>query len=311
MLAGRVADAAGWEPGLRVREQVCASGDRSRPVLYIHGATFPSDLSVFFRFDDRSWADNLNEAGFTVFGLDFAGYGGSERYASMEAGSSRSGLPEGRSVVADRQVARTVDLILASTGAKRVSIISHSWGTIVAGRFAARRPELVDRLVLFGAIAGRFEGREPVSTAWDLVTIEQQHARFVKDVPPTHSPVLLQHEFGRWAQAYLESDSGGPSRHPPSVAIPSGPACDIAETWSGRFPYDMSGITAPVLLMRGEWDSSSTARDARWLREQLVRAASIRDVVVPKATHLMHLEVGRTTLYAATNAFLADPDGRR
>lgn len=309
LLAGGAADAAGWEPALRIREQVPASGDRSSPVLYIHGATFPSDLSVFFRLDGHSWADRLNEAGFTVFGLDLAGYSGSARYVSMADDTLRRGPAEGRAVVALHQLARAMDLILESTGVNRVSIVSHSWSTIVAGCFAAGRPDLVERLVLFGAIAERPGAREPVSTAWELVTIAQQHARFVKDVPPTRSPVLLQHEFARWARAYLESDPGGSSRHPSLVAIPSGPAQDIAETWSGRFPYDMSRITAPVLLVRGEWDSSSTARDATWLREQLVRAASITEVVVPAATHLMHLEVGRTGLHAATNAFLTAAEG--
>ena len=32
-----------------------------RAVLYIHGATFPSALSIAYRFDGRSWRDALNE----------------------------------------------------------------------------------------------------------------------------------------------------------------------------------------------------------------------------------------------------------
>lgn len=35
-----------------------------RPVLYVHGATFPSALSVAHRFDGFSWRDALSEAGF-------------------------------------------------------------------------------------------------------------------------------------------------------------------------------------------------------------------------------------------------------
>ena len=44
-------------------------------VLYVHGATFPSALSIAHRFDGRSWRDALCEAGFHVWGLDFLGYG--------------------------------------------------------------------------------------------------------------------------------------------------------------------------------------------------------------------------------------------
>jgi alpha-beta hydrolase superfamily lysophospholipase len=52
-------------------------------VLYVHGATFPSALSVAHRFDGHSWRDALCEAGFHVWGLDFLGYGESDRYPEM------------------------------------------------------------------------------------------------------------------------------------------------------------------------------------------------------------------------------------
>src|SRR4051812_17543944 len=44
-------------------------------VLYVHGATFPSALSIAHRFDGRSWRDELCAAGFHVWGFDFHGYG--------------------------------------------------------------------------------------------------------------------------------------------------------------------------------------------------------------------------------------------
>ena len=34
------------------------------PVLYVHGGTFPSALSIAHRFDGRSWRDELADAGF-------------------------------------------------------------------------------------------------------------------------------------------------------------------------------------------------------------------------------------------------------
>src|SRR5271155_2265555 len=54
-------------------------------VLYLHGATFPSALSIAFRFSGRSWCDALCEAGFDVWGLDFLGFGGSDRHPEMDA----------------------------------------------------------------------------------------------------------------------------------------------------------------------------------------------------------------------------------
>src|SRR5690348_18220732 len=42
-----------------------------RVVLYVHGGTFPSGLSIAHRFDGRSWRDALCATGFHVWGLDF------------------------------------------------------------------------------------------------------------------------------------------------------------------------------------------------------------------------------------------------
>src|SRR5215475_15855522 len=52
-------------------------------VLYIHGATFPSALSIAHRFDGYSWRDALCDEGFDVWGFDFHGYGCSDRYPAM------------------------------------------------------------------------------------------------------------------------------------------------------------------------------------------------------------------------------------
>jgi pimeloyl-ACP methyl ester carboxylesterase len=60
-----------------------SSGSARRAVLYIHGATFPSGLSIAHRFDGRSWRDVLRDAGFSVWGLDFYGFGHSDRYPEM------------------------------------------------------------------------------------------------------------------------------------------------------------------------------------------------------------------------------------
>src|SRR5437868_1623566 len=45
-----------------------------RFVLYVHGATFPSALSIAHRIDGRSWRDELAASGFRVWGLDFQGF---------------------------------------------------------------------------------------------------------------------------------------------------------------------------------------------------------------------------------------------
>jgi pimeloyl-ACP methyl ester carboxylesterase len=54
-----------------------------KTVLYVHGGTFPSALSIAHRFDGHSWRDSLCDAGFDVWGLDFPGFGLSDPYPEM------------------------------------------------------------------------------------------------------------------------------------------------------------------------------------------------------------------------------------
>jgi len=306
MLPGVAANGPGWKPHLLLREQLPVNGDRSRPVLYIHGATFPSATSILFKFEGLSWADSLNAAGFNVFGLDFAGYGGSERYPAMTGNQENVGEPLGRCAATVEQVERAVLFIIKETGCTRISIIAHSWGTTVAGRFASQHPAIVDRLVLFGPIGLRHHPRSARSlTPWTYITVDQQYARFVKDAP-RDAPVLVETDFPRWAEAYLASDPTSRSRTPASVQTPNGPAADIGEAWCGSFPYDPSLIEAPTLIVRGAWDSTSATADMAWLKAALTASPKVEDIIIPRATHLMHLEDGRHALYAVTNAFLTE-----
>lgn len=300
-LPGTLGQGPAWRPSLMLWEQQPRSGDRSRPVLYLHGSTFPSALSILFELEGRSWADGLNDAGYDVFGLDFAGYGGSQRYEE-----SSPALPRGRTIETVDQVERAVRFILQETGAKRVSIIAHSWGTMSAGRFAGDYPELVEKLVFFGPVAQRQGPRpETIVPPYLDVTVEAQHARFIGSVPARQAPVLVEGDFPRWASGYLDSDATSRTRTPASVRVPSGPQADLADAWSGQLPYDPSRICAPTLIVRGAWDPITQDADAAWLKGALSPALFVQDVVVPQATHLMHLERGRSQLHAATEVFLA------
>ncbi len=277
-------------------------------VLYVHGATFPSALSVGYRFHGQSWMDDLAARGFDVWAFDFAGYGGSGRPPAM--GGDGTGHAPGRTADAAAQIDRVVHHVMAVTNRPRVSLIAHSWGSMPAGLFAGRHPQLIDRLCLFGPLAQRnmpgLTSPESVG-AWRLVTVREQLARFVEDIPPWHAPVLIEPELERWAPAYLASDPDAKFRAPPAVKIPGGPAADIRAAWSGNLPWGPEQVTCPVLLVRGEWDSISNDRDANWLLSRI--SSPIRqDVIIPKGTHLLHLERNRDALFAATGAFLRGDD---
>lgn len=291
----------------RLPPQAREENDRP-PVLYVHGGSFPSALSIAHRFDGRSWRDELCAGGFDVWGLDFLGFGASDPYPEMAEPAEANGVL-GQADIAAQQIERAVRWICAHLDVPRISIIAHSWGTIAVGRFAGRYPELVDRMVFFGPVTWRPPGGEPQRyPAWRLISLDDQWKRFTEDVPAGEAPVLSRRHFDDWGLAYLGTDPDSRTRSPASVKIPSGPWQDIADAWSGKLAYDPGLIRAPVAIIRGEWDSLVRDADASWLFDALKASPLRRDVKIARATHLMHLEESRYALYRETQAFLAGGD---
>jgi len=283
-------------PSLSVRRRPGSGA----PVLYVHGATFPSALSVGFDFGNGSWLDDWTARGFDAWAFDFAGFGESGRYPAMGEPAGRH-PPLGRASEAARQVADVVALIQRETG-RRVSLVSHSWGGAPAALATIARPEAIDRLVLFAPIARRTDGTPSSLPAWADVTNEAQYARFVEDVPKDHAPVL--EGFDGWAPAYLASDPDAAQRTPPAVRIPNGPRADNTDTWAGRPPWDPARITRPLAIVRGAWDSLCLDGDAATILDAATAAPERRHARLDAGTHLMHLETGRHRLYEAVGQAL-------
>ena len=180
-------------------------------VLYVHGGTFSSALSIAHRFDGRSWRDELCDAGFHVWGLDFHGFG----HLSSPYPDPDPHTPLGRTAEASRQLEQAVRFILAHHAVPRLSLVAHSWGTMVSGHLAGRCPELIDRMVFFGPIAQRpASAAAPKLPAWRLITLQDQWDRFTADVPPDEPPVLSKRHFEEWGEAYLDSDPESRDRQP-------------------------------------------------------------------------------------------------
>lgn len=274
-----------------------AAGD----AIYVHGATFGADLSIFYRFDGRSWADEMNNVGLTAWGLDFAGFGGSDRYPQ---GSDR---PAGRMDDVIAQLRRVVAAVRARNGDRPIALVAHSWGASVAARYAGMYPQDVKALVLFAPIVMRTPGAIPATAAPQpshyLLTLWGQYRRFVEDVPRGQPQILSEAHFQAWGSAYLATDPGAGGRVPPSVITPYGPLADIFALWSGQALYDPSLVAAPTLLVRGEWDSMCTDADASRLLSGL-GCQDKTDAKIERATHLMHLESQRGVLHNRVNMFL-------
>jgi pimeloyl-ACP methyl ester carboxylesterase len=279
--------------------------------MYVHGATFPSALSIAYSFEGKgSWATALTDAGFDVCALDFQGFGGSDRYPEMDQ-PPEAHAPLCLAADAARQLEAAVRFVLDRNGESSLSFISHSWGSMPLGLFAARHPTWVRRIVMFAPLFRRQGPRytpRPTLPAWKLVTIEDQWQRFVEDVPPSQPPVLSRPDFDAWAEAYLDSDASARERSPAAVKTPTGPVVEILRAWHGELAWDPKTVTAPVGVIRGDWDGLSTDEDAHGLLQSLTASRERRDVKIGGGTHLMHLEVTRGALWRETIAFLSGDD---
>jgi pimeloyl-ACP methyl ester carboxylesterase len=285
-------------------------GGARRAVVYVHGATFPSALSIAHRFGGQSWRDALCAAGFDVWAFDFAGFGHSDRYPQM-SDPAKAHPPLCTAADAARQLEAVVEFVLEHQSLHSVALISHSWGAMPAGLFAATHPSKVDRWVLFAPICRRAPRRYetvPVFPAWRLISIEDQWARFTEDVPAHELPVLSRVEFDEWAQRYLDSDPDSRTRHPPAVKTPLGPFSEIIAAWHGELGFDPRTVAAPIAIIRGAWDGLVPDEDARWLFDAFERSPLKRDIKISHGTHLMHLEKMRCALWRESIAFLLGGD---
>lgn len=295
------------------RQPASPVGDSSpNPVvLYVHGATFPACLSIFYRFDGYSWADQLNENGYRVYGFDQLGFGESTHYPQMSRDANTS-APLGRAEEVMRQIERVADYINEQTGDAKIDLLAHSWGTIPAALFTQMYPHRVERLALFAPIARREPVTEPhtadvhveaVKPGWHRVTAADQQSRFEGYVPPNETPVLNREHFLRWAESYLASDKESATLSPATVKVPYGPVADFGDALNGRLAYDPAQISVPALIVRGEWDPNPDDADAKWLFDSLTQAPIKYDVKISRGTHVMHLEESRFALYSAVVGF--------
>ena len=127
---------------LHLERYIEQDGQSKKPILFVHGVTFSShEFDVNYK--DYSLARYFAKHGYEVWLLDIAGFGHSE---AVKDGF----MPDSDYAAEDIEAA--VRCILARNNLSSMDVLGWSWGTVTSGRFAARHPELVHRLVLYAPI---------------------------------------------------------------------------------------------------------------------------------------------------------------
>jgi pimeloyl-ACP methyl ester carboxylesterase len=283
-----------------------------RIVLFVHGATLPSESSFDLSLDGQSWMDFIARAGYDVYLVDVRGYGGSTRPAATSEPSDRS-APIATLAEAVEDVGAAVDFILRRRNVERIQLIGWSWGTAIMGRYAATHGDKVDRLVLYAPLWQR--RAEPLSTrgvdvrtAYRLVNVGAIKSRWLAGVAQEKREQLIPPGwFETFVAATLATDPWGSKQTPPVIRAPNGVFAELQTSGEWVPPYDPAAIRAPTLLVKAEWDADTPSYMAQTLFPLLLNASQKQYVEIGEGTHSIMLERNRMQLFRAVQDFLDRP----
>jgi pimeloyl-ACP methyl ester carboxylesterase len=286
-----------------------ASFSPARTLLFVHGATYPSDTMFDLKIGGESWMDFIARHGYDVYSMDVRGYGRSTRPPEMErpAGDSPPVVTTEDGV---RDCAAVVDHIRDRRGMARLNLMGWSWGTVIAGAYAASNPERVERLVMHAPlwlrrIPGGLRVDGPLG-AYRTVTFDAARQRWLNGVPEEKQKDLISDGvLEAWWQANMDADPIGARMSPPAVRAPNGLLVDAFKYWEAdtRY-YDPSAIRSPVLMVVGEWDVDTPAYMAQAILARLTGSPRKRLVIVGEGTHHLMLERNRLQMFREVQVFL-------
>lgn len=280
-----------------------------RIVLFVHGATFPSESTFDLSLDGLSWMDFIARAGYDVYLVNVRGYGGSTRPAASSDPSGRA-APIATLAEAVDDVDAAVQFIQRRRNVERINLIGWSWGTAIMGRYAATHREKVDRLVLYAPLWQR--RAEPLSTRgvdvktpYRLVNVAGVKSRWLAGVAQEKQEQLIPRGwFETWVTATLATDPWGSKQTPPVIRAPNGVFADLQAAGEWMPPYDPAAIKAPTLLIKAEWDADTPSYMAQTLFPLLVNARQKQYVEIGEGTHSVMLERNRMQLFRTVQGFL-------
>jgi alpha-beta hydrolase superfamily lysophospholipase len=276
----------------RKRSTPPKGGEKLRAVLLlIHGSSNSSRSSFDLATPGKGEYSVMNvfaELGYDVWTMDHENYGRStQTQANSDIASGVKDIQAGMEVIA------------RETGQRKVHMFGESSGGLRAGAYAMAEPNRVDRLVL-GAFTYKGDNSPTLAERAKNLDYYRTHNRrlrdrdmirsiFTRDKPGTTDPAIA--EF----LADEELKFGD--------QVPTGTYLDM----TANLPVvDPKKVTAPVLLVRGEYDGIATMSDLTDFFSQLP-SGDRQLVVLPGMAHSVVMGLHRQTFWHAMHAFLSMP----
>lgn len=299
-------DTPGIELYVRNKHSGCVKpGVQRKVLLYVHGATYPSETAFDLALDGLSWMDFIASHGWDVWLVDLRGYGRSTRPPEMDAPAADH-APIVTTSVAVRDVSSAADYVMAHTGAEKIAILGWSWGTTTMGAYAASNPDKVSKVVLYAPVWLRTTPPPPATPlgAYRTVAKDAAKKRWLNGVPEAKAADLIPPGwFEAWSDATWATDPK--STEAGLLRAPNGVIQDLREYWYAEKPfYDPAKITAPTLVILAEWDQDTPPYMAQTLFPKLTAAPWKRMVMIGEGTHTVIMERNRMQLFREVQMFL-------
>jgi len=303
--------------GIRIHvREVRAGRGACSPIVLVHGARVPAVASFDLPLAGGSLAADLAARGLCAYLVDVRGYGESTRSSEMGEPAEKN-APLVRSVQAARDIDAAVDFVHGRSRVGRVALFGWATGGQWAGFYATLHPEKLSYLILLNALYGAdgphalmghgsdmedpaHPGRlNPAIGAYRCNTAASLTGIWDRSIPledksAWRDPVVEE----AYVRAALASDPESGKHTPACFRSPNGAMEDSFYLATGRQLWDASLIQTPTLVLGSERDFWSRAVDREKLEHDLVHAP-VRVVVIPGATHFVHLdraERGRSNL---------------
>jgi pimeloyl-ACP methyl ester carboxylesterase len=315
---------AGQPVGLHLRERVLASVQKStatgktpQVVLFVHGGFSPATVAYDLDYKDFSWMAYLARAGFDVFAMTHTAYGYSPKPymddpCNVDPKQQTILIPHilkapctpryPYKLVSSQsewdEVEAVVRHIRALRGVSKVSMIGWSTGTPRIGGFAAKHPEMVDKIVYL-APAPFFDNDDPPATVPEpgaptiLQTRERlEKERWMADVKCADQIDDADVRDVMWKQLMAVEGAGADWIPGGVMRAPN----RMNYGWRKTVPQ----IKAPTLILLGEFDNFERRHDA-WKALTVKHKAFLK---IACGSHYLQYERQRKVVHAASKEWL-------
>jgi pimeloyl-ACP methyl ester carboxylesterase len=277
-----------------------------RIVLFVHGATYPSETIFDINLPGGSWVEYVARSGYDVYFVDIRGYGRSTRPAAMDAPATEN-PPFATTADAVKDVGSAIDFILKRRNSSKLNLIGWSWGTALMAGYTMNNNERVNKLVLYGPLWNlkappTFSG----SGAYRTVTRDAARQRGARGIPAQRVEEISPSAwFDTWWQGNLATDPAGAKQNPPVLRAPNGVLKDLVDYWGAdKTTWEPEKVRVPTLLILAEWDQDTPLYMAQEMFGKLINTPYKRHVVIGEGTHVLALEKNRMQLIKQVQSFL-------